>query len=66
MAKSTKKAAKRRHECNGSFCFHGAFKDKAKAIAKAKKVHGWILFRGRGRGDWRHIVVTTDKSGVPF
>jgi hypothetical protein len=69
-----KKKAKRRrrHECNGALCFHGAFKSagaaesKRKSLGKSafvvKKFGRW----GRGAMHTRHVVMTQDRSGVPF
>lgn len=44
------------------FNFHGAFKDKAKAMAKEKQVGGFIRPRLVGHGDYRYIVMTKKEN----
>lgn len=73
MAKKKKrKAAKRRHECNGQLCFHGAFGTRSGAEAKAQKLGKKAFIVKKlaryfgGPLSVRYHVMTQDKSGVPF
>lgn len=69
MAKRRKKRA---HVCNGSMCFHGAFKTRGAADRKAARVgRRAFVFKkfgrwGRGAMHTRYVVATRDDSGVPF
>jgi hypothetical protein len=50
----------------GVYSFHGAFKSRAKAAAKARKVGGF--YKGtftKARGDFRYVVMGPG-SGVGF
>lgn len=42
-----------RHKCGRTLCFHGFFVSKKKAVAKERKVRGFILKRGG-----RYLVAT--------
>ncbi len=62
-----KKRAPRKYSTDGAvYSFHGAFKRKADAQAKARKVGGWMAGRfTKARGDYRYVVMGP-ASGVPF
>jgi len=66
MRGTTTKRRKRTHECNGSFCFHGAFSNKSDADAKRRKVgkgafvtKKWV---GRGRSRFAYVVMQRDSA----
>ena len=63
------KRGKRKHECNGQYCFHGAFNKRADAEAKRSKVgrHAFIQRKwvGRGRSRLAYVVMEPD-SAVEF
>lgn len=46
-----------------AFEFHGAYKRKADAIKKARKVKGWVAGRLIAHGDFRYVVMA---ERVPF
>jgi hypothetical protein len=67
---ATKKRSKKRTRRVSSegivFSFHGAFKKRADAERKARKVGGWFAGRfTKARGDYRYVVMGP-ASGVPF
>ncbi len=73
MTKHKGKGRRKRHsECNGVLCFHGAFKSKADAEAKRKRIGktAFVVKKfarwGRGAMHYRYIVAEADSSGVPF
>ena len=60
------KKSKRQHQCNGSYCFHGAFSKRSDAEAKKRKVGGnafiqrkWV---GRGRTRFAYVVMERDSA----
>lgn len=61
-----RKRAPRRISSEGyQYSFHGAFKSKAKAQAKARRIGGFTVGRLIAHGDYRHIVMGP-ASGVGF
>ena len=60
------KKLKRKHECNGSYCFHSAFNKRADAEAKQRKLgkqafiaRKWV---GRGRSRYAYVVMERDSA----
>jgi hypothetical protein len=64
-----RKTAKRRKRIStegGVYSFHGAFKSKAKATAKARRIGGFTVGRmTKATGDFRWVVMGPS-SGVGF
>jgi hypothetical protein len=46
--------------------FHGAYKSKAAAEKKARKVGGFYRGRLIKHGDYRYVVMVTRDGSVPF
>jgi hypothetical protein len=56
-------AKKRREKCGNLVCFHGAFKKKSDAEAKARSRKGAFIKNIRVRaGDYRYLVMTQKKG----
>jgi hypothetical protein len=60
------KKHKKKHECNGQYCFHGAFNKRSDAEAKKQRVgknafiqRKWV---GRGRSRYAYIVMERDSA----
>lgn len=66
MSKS--KRVKRKPWGDGAvYQFHGAYKSKAKAESKARKVKGFFKYTPtRAGGDWRYVVMAKRDVSVPF
>lgn len=64
-----KKRRKKKHACNGQYCFHGAFSRRADAEAKKRAVGGKTFIQrkwvGRGRSRFAYVVMEPD-SAVEF
>lgn len=57
---------KRPRQCNGSYCFHGAFNKRSDAEAKKRKVGGSAFIQrkwvGRGRSRFAYVVMERDAA----
>ena len=60
------KKRKKPHECNGTYCFHGAFNKRSEAEAKRRKVGPGAFIRakwvGRGRSRYAYVVMEQDTA----
>jgi hypothetical protein len=63
---NVKTKRKKKHECNGMYCFHGAFNKRSDAEAKKRRVGGSAFIQGkwvgRGRSRYAYIVMERDSA----
>ncbi len=59
-------ARKKPHECDGRYCFHGAFNKRADAEAKKRRVGKNAFIQGKwvgkGRSRYAYIVMEQDSA----
>jgi hypothetical protein len=65
--KKAKRKPRRRYTDGALFQFHGAYKLKADAEKKARKVKGFYKRTAtKASGDWRYVVMANRDGSVPF